>query len=181
VAFGPIGDPGRHPQRNIVLLGFHCAGKTCVGRALARRMRRPFIDWDAEVARRTPGSWRALWPASAEQRYDREHAEARLVDDLGYRREAIIAMGAEAAASEDYMRELRDFALLVFLDTPWPALRQRALGSGCMGVWDAAGEELAQERYESLEPHYADCDLRLYNAELSVERAASLILHCFYA
>lgn len=180
MASSPYGDLTRHPQRNIVLLGFHCAGKTSVGRALARRMRRPFIDWDAEIARRLPGSWRSLWPRGTERHFDREAIEARLISDLGYRRETIIALGAEAAGVEEYLRELRDFALLVHLDAPFEALMQRAASGNCLGAADGAELAALRSRYQVLAPHFAQAELCIMNSELSVERCAALIIHCFY-
>lgn len=41
------------PCTSLVLIGLRGAGKTTVGRALARRLGRPFVDLDAEVERRT--------------------------------------------------------------------------------------------------------------------------------
>lgn len=177
----PYGELSRHPQRNIVLLGFHCAGKTSVGRALARRMHRPFVDWDAELARRLPRPWQSIWPRLSESRADREQLEARLIDELGFRRETVIAMGAEAGAVEEYLRELRDFALLVYLDTPLPALLLRAAGGHCLPPGALAGGETElRAAYEQLAPQYAKAELHIRNAELSVERCAALIIHCFY-
>src|SRR5271156_6564952 len=37
------------PERTIVLIGLMGAGKSCVGRRLAARIGRPFIDADAEI------------------------------------------------------------------------------------------------------------------------------------
>ena len=39
----------RVPNRTIVLVGLMGAGKSCVGRKLATRIGRPFIDADAEI------------------------------------------------------------------------------------------------------------------------------------
>lgn len=176
----PYGDLTRHPQRNIVLLGFHCAGKTSVGRALARRMHRPFVDWDTELARRLPKPWQGFWPRLGESRVDREQVEARLIGDLGYRREAVIALGAEAAANQDYLAELRDFALLVHLDAPFEALMLRAESGGCLGSAAEADVAALRERFEALAPAYSQAELRILNADLCVERCAALIIHCFY-
>ena len=48
------------PPPNLVLLGARGAGKTTVGRAVARRLGRPFVDLDEEIARvtgRGPAAW----------------------------------------------------------------------------------------------------------------------------
>ncbi len=39
-------------MNHIVLTGFMGTGKTSVGRKVARRLRRPFLDMDAEIASR---------------------------------------------------------------------------------------------------------------------------------
>ena len=43
--------PAALGDRAIVVAGFMGAGKTTVGRALARRLRRPFVDLDREIER----------------------------------------------------------------------------------------------------------------------------------
>jgi len=41
-----------NPNLNLVLLGFMGTGKSAVGRILARRLGRPFVEMDAEIERR---------------------------------------------------------------------------------------------------------------------------------
>ena len=51
-------------QGNIFLVGLMGAGKTSVGRMLARRMRKEFLDADSEVEKSKKKSTRlADWPA----------------------------------------------------------------------------------------------------------------------
>jgi len=79
------------PPRPLVLLGLRGAGKTTVGRAVARRLGRPFVDLDAEVERitgRTPADWIR---AEGEARF-REH-EADAVSRVAGRRGVVVAAG----------------------------------------------------------------------------------------
>ncbi|HEX8376100.1 MAG TPA: shikimate kinase, partial [Geminicoccaceae bacterium] len=43
--------PERPPDRSIVLVGLMGAGKSTVGRRLARRLHLPFLDSDEEIER----------------------------------------------------------------------------------------------------------------------------------
>lgn len=171
----------RHPQRNLVLTGFYCAGKTTVARELGKRMRRPVVDWDQEVNRRAPFDLRALWPHAFERQLDREAVERRLINDLSYRRETIIAFGSEAVAVPDYVNELKDFAYTVFLDLPWESLWQRIQNDSSLSERrESLGEQGLRELYLGLRDHYMACDLQIFAGMCSPQRCSQLILHCFY-
>lgn len=45
--------PPRQTDRHLVLIGLPGAGKSSLGRAVARRLDRPFLDFDVEIERRS--------------------------------------------------------------------------------------------------------------------------------
>jgi shikimate kinase len=81
-------------RSNLVLVGLRGAGKTTVGRQVARRLGRPFVDTDEEVARisgRSPARW--IRDEGIEAFRDRE---AEVVARLAGRRGIVVAAGAGA-------------------------------------------------------------------------------------
>lgn len=75
---------------NIYLSGFMGAGKTCVGRLLARRLRRPFIDLDREVARSSGRSIPELF-RGGEAAFRR--LESAALRRAAARRSVVVALG----------------------------------------------------------------------------------------
>ncbi|MDQ3024604.1 MAG: hypothetical protein M3R04_09520 [bacterium] len=167
---------GRHPQRNIVLTGFHAAGKSAVGHELSRRMRRPFVDVEAELRRRR-SRMRVLLPLSA---MDDEDAQRSLISDLSYRQEMILDLQVSAAVHVDCYRELRDFSFIVFIDPPVDVLLCRMRGDRrYREMLDTYGEKGLAYKLDALRPQLEHCDFQIVG-EYTAQRTAALIIHSFF-
>ncbi|MFO0933253.1 MAG: shikimate kinase [Planctomycetota bacterium] len=98
----------------IVLVGPRGAGKTSVGRAVARRLGRPFVDTDDALARaaaRPAGRLLALEGEPAFRARERAAARAALA-----RRGAVVALGGGALTSPEVAAAVRDGAFVVRLE-----------------------------------------------------------------
>ena len=163
---------GRHPQRNIVLTGFHAAGKSAVGLELSRRMRRPFIDVGAELRRR-----RSRMRVLSIGALDEQDAQRSLLTDLSYRQETIFELPVDIAS---VYTELRDFSFSVFIDPPIEATFARlAADRRYRELLDDYGEEALLHKLNALRPRLLDCDLHLVG-DYPPQRAAALVIHGFY-
>jgi len=169
----------RQPQRNIVLIGFHKSGLTTVGRELARRLHRPFIDIPVEVQRRQrltvfqlPGLSR---PASTTD------VERRIIGDLACRRETIVALGSNGEWDAQTLEDLKVYAYVVFLDMPFELLWRRIEAEGLPGQpAEARGADSLRRQWQARRPEFEQCDLQLVDAGANPRRLVQLILHCFY-
>jgi shikimate kinase len=168
--------PHRHPQRNIVLTGFHAAGKSAIGHELSRRMRRPFIDLPTELRRRR-ARMRVLLPLSA---MDEEEAQRSLVRDLSYRQETIIELPPDSAAQGEAYRELREFSFIVFLDPPLDVILHRMRSDRrYRDLLDAYGEDGLAAQLSAMRGDLEHCDFQLTGAH-TPQHAAALIIHSFF-
>ena len=79
---------------SVYLTGFMGTGKTATGRALARRLRRPFVDLDAEIERAAGASVAALFAREGEKAF-RRRERAALIMAAG-RVGAVVALGGGA-------------------------------------------------------------------------------------
>lgn len=86
-------------RRNIVLTGFMGAGKTSVGRALAKLLSRAFVDMDEQISTREGQSIAEIFSERGEN-YFRE-LERALVQELAARENLIIATGGGALVNPD--------------------------------------------------------------------------------
>lgn len=145
MSHGPVPD-----TRRIVLVGFMAAGKTTVGRLLARRLGWDFVDFDDAIRQHTGRSAAELIRQEGEERLRQE--EARLTDELAGCRNVVLAPGGG------------------WITRPGLAAR---LGPGSVVVWLALPAEEAVRRAES-EQDNVDRPL-LGPPEGRVERATALL------
>jgi shikimate kinase len=111
-------------DRPIVLVGLMGAGKSTVGRRLARRLDLPFVDSDAAIedAAGLPAGEVFERFGEADFRDGERRLVARLIDDGGVR---VIATGGGAYVNEATRQLLNARAITVWLDAPVSLLAER--------------------------------------------------------
>jgi shikimate kinase/3-dehydroquinate synthase len=119
------------------------AGKSTVGRLLARRLDRPFADSDAEVERRAGCSVRALWERDGEGAF--RELEERVARDLLERGDApVIALGGGALMADATRALVRQRAFCAWLEVPFSTAWERV--EGAPGARPLAGDRASFER-----------------------------------
>ncbi|MBS1171110.1 MAG: aroB [Burkholderiaceae bacterium] len=92
-------------HQNIFLVGLMGAGKTTVGRALAKRLGMRFVDSDQEIEARTGASIALIFEIEGEESFRRR--EADVIRDLTAEKGIVLATGGGAilnANSRDYLK-----------------------------------------------------------------------------
>jgi shikimate kinase len=99
--------------RAIVLMGFMGTGKSEVGRRLAQRLGRSFVDTDQLVEERTRKRVATIFAEDGEPVFRRLEREA-VAEAVG-RGPAVIAVGGGAVLDPENVRCLREAGMLVYL------------------------------------------------------------------
>lgn len=106
----------------IVLLGLRGAGKTTVGRRLAKRLKRPFVELDSRIERAAGLSLREIFSLHGEDYYRRLEREAleqlvreSLTPAARHTRPPVVATGGGIVASPDAMALLARHAVTIWL------------------------------------------------------------------
>lgn len=107
----------------IFLVGMMGSGKTTVGKALARRLGRPFFDTDQEIVARSGVSIPTIFDIEGEAGFRRR--ESAVLAELARCREAVIATGGGAVLEADNRRLMRDSGTVVYLSVSVDHLHQR--------------------------------------------------------
>jgi shikimate kinase len=102
-----------HNSGNIFLVGLMGAGKTTVGKLLAQRLNKEFIDCDREIENRTGGSVPLIFEIEGEAGFRRR--ETRMLEELTGRRDIVLATGGGAVLCEENRRLLRERGTVVYL------------------------------------------------------------------
>lgn len=157
----------------MALVGYMGSGKTTVGRSLAHKLDREFLDLDREITRRAGCSIPEIFSSSGEERFRELESEA-LADALGAA-ERVIACGGGVVTCAENRRLLLDGASVVFLEEDPGVLYKRTRGAD--RPLRSAGYDEFEERYAERLPHYLEvADLRLPAQGRTGDRLAEEIL-----
>ncbi len=124
------GDPARRASAgdaNLVLVGFMGAGKSAVGKQLAQRLRRPFVDTDRLVEQRAGRPIPAIFAAEGEAGF--RALERAVVAEVAGRRGQVIATGGGVVTDPANLAALRAGGLVVYLAARPETLAARVAGS----------------------------------------------------
>jgi shikimate kinase / 3-dehydroquinate synthase len=101
-------------DKHVALVGFMGAGKTSIGREVARLLDRPFIDLDEDIERRV-GSIPEFFERFGEGAF--RHVEATSIEPiLAGNRRSVVALGGGAVTTPEVRAALRSHALTVSVD-----------------------------------------------------------------
>ncbi len=100
-------------MKNIVLIGFMGVGKTSIGRRLAQRLSRAFIDTDAEIEAVTGKTISQLFTRYGVIRFRSE--EELLVKKLAGREDLVISTGGGTVLNPENIRLLKEKGVLIAL------------------------------------------------------------------
>ncbi len=117
------------PPAAIFLVGFMGAGKTTVGRIMAKQLGWEFCDLDERIERRQGRSIAAIFRDSGEAAFRHlEHTELRGLLSTVPGRPVVVALGGGTIAHPRNLSLLRRRRFpIVFLDAPVETLRRRCL------------------------------------------------------
>ncbi len=103
----------RGANTNIFFVGLMGAGKTTVGRAVARRLGRPFFDSDHEIEARTGARIPVIFELEGEAGF--REREAQVIGELTERDAIVLATGGGAVLRPENRAVLHERGLVVYL------------------------------------------------------------------
>lgn len=108
---------------NIYLIGLMGAGKTTVGRQLARRLGRPFYDSDHEIVERTGVPIPTIFEIEGEEGFRRR--EIQTIHELTESNGLVLATGGGVVLKPENRERLRGTGWVVYLNVPPRMLYER--------------------------------------------------------
>ena len=112
-----------HIPGNIFLVGLMGAGKTSVGKLLAKRLGKSFIDCDQEIERVTGVQIPVIFEIEGEAGF--RARETRMLAELVGRRNTVLATGGGAVLSAENRKLLAGNGVVVYLRAAAPELCSR--------------------------------------------------------
>jgi len=164
---------------NITLIGMAGAGKSTIGRALAKRLNYAFIDVDSLITQKTGLPLQVLIDKQGDSALVRFEEEAIL--GLEQIDNCIISPGGSVVYSEKSMKHLKEISKVIFLDAPFRSIVRRipnARKRGIVGLRDRSLKELFEERL-ILYNKYADFSIKVRGKENIQALTEKVIRLCF--
>jgi len=108
---------------NVFLVGMMGSGKTTVGRMLAKRLSRRFVDSDHEIEARTGVRIPVIFEIEGEEGFRRREGE--VIQSLANERGLVMATGGGVVLCAENRACLKNHGLVVYLDVPPKVLYER--------------------------------------------------------
>ena len=155
-------------MKRIFLIGYMGAGKTTLGKALARLMNLSYIDTDQYIEKRYHKKISEIFAAQGEERF--RDIERRIINEISEFENIIVSTGGGLPCFNDNMAVMNSFGTTVYLETSIKELAARLEVSKSVRpvLINRSGEKLAEFIEENLDKRkvfYEQAKIR-FNAEL---------------
>lgn len=165
-------------ERNIYLVGFMATGKTAVGRELAKRLSREFIDLDDVVEQREKMRIVEIFEQKGEAHFRK--LEKDLILEISQIPKLIVGCGGGAVTNPDNLATLKKSGVLFCLKADADTILKRAKGTDQRPLLNV---ESPRQRIIDLlkkrEQFYSQADHSIDTSSLSVAEVADQIISIF--
>lgn len=160
-------------RTNVALVGFMGAGKSVVGRVLAARLGKTFVETDSLVEQRAGMSVAEVFARLGEERF--REMEASVVREVAGGCDCVIACGGGVVLREENVSALKSSSVLVYLEVSAEAALQRIGPKSTVRplLSGPDREQRVTELMESRLPVYtAAADVTVSTVGLTIEQVA---------
>ena len=164
-----------NPGRSIVLVGLMGAGKSTVGRRLARRLGLPFVDSDEEIERAADHSISEIFDRYGEASF--RDGERRVIQRLVDGPPKVLATGGGAFLDPATRALILERCVAIWLDADAEVLAQRVSRRDSRPlVRDKDPLPILRRLAEVRNPVYAEAHVHVRSQDLPHERAVDRIV-----
>lgn len=163
-------------ERSIALLGLRGAGKTTVGKRLARKLKRPFVELDRHVAEHAGMALSEVFSLYGEDYY-RQVERAALADILAQPGPKVIATGGGLVTAGDTFTLLQRHATTVWLKARSADYWNRVVKQGDRRPMTdhPQAREALRELVARRDPLYRQADLTIDTSGLTVAQTVDRV------
>jgi shikimate kinase len=170
-------------KTNIILIGFAATGKTCVGRRLAERLGREFVDTDQRVVEMAGKAISEIFAKDGREAFD--ELEHQALEEACVRRGVVIAAGGGAIMFDENRDLMVEAGHVVCLEAKPPTIYERLRRAQAEGTSSAADVLLKGDdpvwriaMFKDIrQRHYAIADWTVHTDHLTIDQVVDEIIH----
>ncbi|HEV2513747.1 MAG TPA: shikimate kinase [Devosia sp.] len=167
-------------RRPIVLIGMMGAGKTTVGRRLAARLGRHFVDSDEEVEKAAGMTIEDIFRTHGEA--DFRAGEVKVIARLLKDHNIVLGTGGGAFINPETRALVKDAAISVWIKADFELLFQRVSRRSNRPLLKTANpRETLQKLIEVRYPVYAEADVTIVSRDVPQDQVASEVIDAVLA
>lgn len=162
---------------NIILVGMMGSGKTTVGRLLAKKLGKIFIDSDEEILKRTGVTIQHIFDVEGESGF--RQREASVVQELLRRNDLVLATGGGAVLDALNRSLMRENGIVVYLKSSVHDLWQRTRHDRSRPLLQTADPRAKlQQLFEQRNPLYTEAaDIVIHTGKQNVQVLLAALLN----
>ncbi len=162
-------------MRNIYLVGFMATGKTSVGREVARKKKRRFLDLDDLIELREARTISDIFTREGEQYFRK--AEKKVLREACREDDFVIACGGGIMLDKDNVAIMKRTGKVICLSASPKVILERVSGSTARPLLDVADPKKQIELMLKFRtPYYCLADKNINTSGLSVKEVALKVL-----
>ena len=161
-------------MKNIILVGFMGAGKTAVGKALARRLKMKFVDMDDLIEEREGMKIPDIFASKGEPYF--RGVEKEVARGLCAQSGLVIAAGGGVVIDEENVKNLKSSGVMVCLTATADKILGRTRAHTHRPLLNVSDpKEKISELLAKRAEYYARADYRIDTSELSIDEVVRKI------
>jgi shikimate kinase len=166
-------------NKNIALIGLMGAGKTSVGKLLAKNLGYNFIDIDDLIELKEKMKISEIFKIRGENYF--RQIETQTIKDFSKNSNQVISTGGGAPQNPDNLKTLKSSCFVVYLYAPVTVLYERLLNEidNRPMLHTENPKQKLHELLEKREPYYLKADIKVDTANKTPGEVVSDIIACF--
>ena len=118
-----------HDEKNIILIGPMGAGKTTIGRQLAKRLSKDFYDSDYEIEKHTGADIALIFEIEGEEGFRKR--ESQVLEELVSNKNIVLSTGGGAILDAENRKLLSNNGIIIYLQSTAEKLYKRIANDKC--------------------------------------------------
>lgn len=161
-------------EKSIIFIGFMGVGKTTIGRLVAKKLYRDFVDIDEEIEKFFDMPVKDIFATYGEKTF--RNKEKELVLKFCNKRLQVISLGGGAFLQKEIKEACLKNGIVIFLDLSWESWKDRIhLLIDSRPVLQGKSWEELEKLYYERQQIYKEHHSKINTDDLDVEEAANFI------
>lgn len=163
-------------MKNIVLVGFMGTGKSVVGKHLAAKLDRDFIELDDMIESKEKMSIKDIFEKKLEPYFRQVEKEA--VKEAAKRENVVISAGGGAVMDEENFKNLKNSGIIICLKASPDTILKRTKNLKTRPLLNVPDPKKQIEEFlKKREPYYNKADFIINTDNLTIEQVAARVMN----